>query len=109
VMATNRFEHVRHYTLVMDLSGRYISSDEFEAWCKLNLLADSGMVRLGLRQLDQRTAIITRCSSEVMKGSQIWLIQFGKVQAEVQNNGSGYIHPNHEFKWLCDRKWLYLE
>jgi hypothetical protein len=83
MMATICPEHVRNYTLVMDSSGRYISSNEFGAWSKTNILAESGMVRLGLRQMDQRTAIVTKCSSEVMEGSRIWLFQFGKVQAEV--------------------------
>jgi hypothetical protein len=100
-------EHERHYTLLMDLSGKYINSDEFEAWCGPNLLEESGMVRLGLWQLAQRLAIVTRRSSEVMEGSQIWLFQFGKVQAEVRTNCSMYIHLNHEIKWLCVEIWLY--
>jgi hypothetical protein len=51
VRASYHSVRARHYTLIMDSSGRYIGSDEFEAWCGMNILVEGGMVHLGLRKL----------------------------------------------------------
>jgi hypothetical protein len=68
VRETIHFVRERHYSLVMVSSGRYISSDEIETWCGMNLLSECGMVHLRLRKLVQGNTIITKSSSEVTEG-----------------------------------------
>jgi hypothetical protein len=82
VRATIHSPCARHYSLVMVLSGRYISSDEIETWCGMNLLSECGMVHLRLRKLVQGTSIVTRSSSEVTKGRRIWLFHLGRYMLQ---------------------------